>query len=268
MDPIGRKAKKAKSNAKSNAKNNAKNKANGQRAIYNAKNNAKNKAKNNAKATEKRKAATHAAIEACKDQKEKIWNPDEIHKNANLHMAKIDKVIAEEKNFVVHHFNGSYAHHHVPMTAAETESCKGSSARGGGTPSFVWKDGSFVTFRELKRQLGEKVMIILAYKGTNQANCDAMEKALHQRHISLPEDQRLFRGCGHGSCWPGKKTVAKGAPFPYYCATLLILCSLEEAGLRLGKKSDRGGKKRKRADDGAGASSKNFKSITSFFRRN
>ena len=118
----------------------------------------------------------------------------------------------------------------------------------------MWKDGSFVTFRELKKHLGEeKVRVILAYRGTNQVNCDAMEEALHQRHISLPEEQRLFRGCGHGSCWPGKKTVAKGAPFPYYCATLLILCSLEEAGLRLGKKSDRGGKKRKRADDGAGA---------------
>ena len=184
-------------------------------------------------------------------------------------MAKIDEAVARYPNFVVHHFAGNYAKHFDdPMTAAGIESCGGSSARGGGTPSFVWEDGSFVTFRELKRQLGEKVMVILAYKGTNQANCDAMEKALHQRHISLPEDQRLFRGCGHGSCWPGKKTVAKGAPFPYYCATLLILCSLEEAGLRLGKKSDRGGKKRKRADDGAGASSKNFKNITSFFRRN
>ena len=135
-------------------------------------------------------------------------------------------------------------------------------------PIFRVERWKFRHLRELKRQLGEKVMVILAYKGTNQANCDAMEKKLHQLHIHLPKEQRLFRACGMGTCWPGHKVVERGAPFPYYCATLLIFCSLEEAGLRLGKKSDRGGKKRKRADDGAGASSKNFKSITSFFRRN
>jgi hypothetical protein len=152
------------------------------------------------------------------------------------------------------------------MPAAEIESCRGSSARGGGIPSFLWNDGRYVSFRQLKERLGEKVRVMLAYQGTNQANCDAMEAALHQRHFHLPKDRRLFRRIGMGSCWPGTKTVARGAPYPYYCATLLILCSLEDAGLRLGEESDRKGgkKKRKRAGghsgagdpDGAGASSK------------
>mmetsp|Transcript_14142 Transcript_14142/g.25919 ORF Transcript_14142/g.25919 Transcript_14142/m.25919 type:complete len:115 (-) Transcript_14142:474-818(-) len=83
----------------------------------------------------------------------------------------------------------------------------------------------------------KRVHLLPLYVGTNEVNCDEIEKSLHRRMQGLPKEQRLWRHPGHGTCCP--KDVAVGTPYPYYCGALIIRCSLEQAGLRLGIKADR-----------------------------
>jgi hypothetical protein len=244
IDPKGMKAKRAKSNAKSNAKNNAKYKASGQRGKWND--------KNNAKGAEKLRSARAVAIAANKNNTEETWSRETLAANVAAHVKWINSTDFN----VVHHFVGSHANSNTVEAAMNSEAVCGSSCRGNGTPSFLWENGDFVkSVKELEKRIPGQVRLKVAYEGVNELNCDEMEKALHQRHISLPKERRLFRKCGLGTC--RSRNVAPGTPYPYYCGTLLILCSLKDAGLRLGNESDRRGKKGPRnSSDGASSKSK------------
>ena len=233
IDPKGMKAKTAKSNAKTNAKHktNAKNYA--KNNAKNTQDNAKNNAKNNAKTAEKTRLARAAAIAANKNNKEETWSRETLDANVAAHVKWINSTDFN----VVHHFVGSHANSNTVEAAMNSEAVCGSSCRGNGTPSFLWENGDFVkSVKELEKRIPGQVRLKVAYEGVNELNCDEMEKALHQRHISLPKERRLFRKCGMGTC--RSRNVAPGTPYPYYCGTLLILCSLKDAGLRLGNESE------------------------------
>ena len=190
--------------------------------------------------------ATAAAIAENVDNKEATLSSEEIGVRVNALMEKHfgDLNLGKNKGVVIHVYVGSYHDENSRHEAMLLESVASSSYRGYGVPSILTEGGKTLrNFSDLeslvagKTQKGGLVSCSLACSGTNSANIDNLEKGIHRRLLGvLPENQRMFKYAGQGTCRPN--SVELGAPYPYYLGILIVRCSLEDAGLRLGTQED------------------------------
>ena len=214
--------------------------------INNKINSAKSNPINNAKTSQALHEATAAAIAKNVDNKEATLSSEDIDVQVNKIMEKylghLD--LLNDKGLFVHAYVGSYHDENSRHDAMLQESVGASSFRGYGVPNILTEGGETLTnYSALESLVAGKtrkaglVSCSLAHSGTNSANIDNLEKGIHSRLLGfLPQEQRMFKYAGKGTCRP--KSVELGVPYPYYLGILIVRCSLEDAGLRLGTEED------------------------------
>ena len=214
--------------------------------INSAKSNAKSNPINNAKTSQALHEATAAAIARNVANKEATLSSEEIDDKVNKimekHLGHLD--LLNDKSLFVHAFVGSSHDENSRHDAMLQESLGASSFRGYGVPNILTEGGetlpNYSALESLVAGNTRKAGLVscsLAHSGTNSANIDNLEKGIHSRLLGfLPQEQRMFKYAGKGTCRP--KSVELGVPYPYYLGILIVRCSLEDAGLRLGTEED------------------------------
>ena len=231
-DPTSRSSEVAKQSNKTNNKTN------------NPINNPKNNPINSKKRSELLQEVREAAIAANVKNEEENWSPEVLSNKADELMATYFGDIESNKSVVVGVFVGGAGGLKSLEDAVIHESMQSTTYRGNGIPSVLKEDGERVgslnDLKSLVASMTKKPKLVscyMAFNGTNSENVDRLEKEIQTRLMNiLPREQRMFKHAGKGTC--ESKSVPAGTPFPYYLGILIIKCSLQAAGLRLGTKDD------------------------------
>jgi hypothetical protein len=213
---------------------------------YNKTNNPLNNPINSKKRSELLHQIREATIAANVENEEENWSPEVLSNKADKLMATYfgDLNLQSNESVVVGVFVGGAGGPKSLQDAVNFESMQSATYRGDGIPSVLKEDGERVgSLNDLKSRVAlmtkkpKLVSCYMAFDGTNSENVDRLEKEIQTRLMNiLPREQRMFKYAGMGSC--ESKSVPAGTPFPYYLGILIIKCSLQAAGLRLGTKDD------------------------------
>ena len=191
--------------------------------------------KYNAKISKATHEANAQAILENQDHHEPTWDEATLERLAT----EIVEMIVEKcgPDGFVHVCGGAWPGMTV-NEAAEAE-CFG---RGGNRHAVFIDDTNgrkFVRYRDVSAH----VELFTPYSGTNCLNADGLEKRVQTKLMGWPQDRRMFRVAGAGTC-KGKR--AAGIPFPYYTCVLVCEQSMEQIGIRLATKKDHAPKRKRK----------------------